>query len=186
MNPWILTASGKVFDLAEPTADMVDRGDLAQALSQIVRWNGHQKGLHITVAEHSVRVAELVMTRARAGEGDGYRRLVLAALLHDAHEAYLGDISSPVKALLGRELVEACERRIDAAIAERFGFDPELMRHPDVKSADVILLATEARDLMPKSPREWLPKGVVPLEEVLEPEPDIARRRFLSLLARLT
>ena len=191
-NPWILTASGKAFDLAEPTADMVDALDIANSLSKIVRWNGHQNdganGPGISVAEHSVRVAEVVQKTPAVrfyGQPFSRRTLTLAALLHDAHEAYLGDISSPVKNLIGRRIVEACERRIDAAIEEHFGLDSELMRHPIIKRADEILLATEGRDLMPPSPRPYLPDG--PLEQVIWPwHPMSARERFLDMLKSLT
>ena len=80
---WILTWSGKRFDLFEPTPEMIDPRDIAQALGTIARFNGHTKE-HYTVAQHSVIVANLVPPEHQ-----------LAALLHDATEAYIGDMVRP-------------------------------------------------------------------------------------------
>lgn len=143
MKKWICTASGRVFDLQHPTPDMVDLGDIAHALAHLCRFTGHCRR-HYSVAEHSVRVSWLV-------SGD----LRLPSLLHDAAEAYMGDWSSPLKAMIREEapgLVERIEGRIEAAIAERFGFDPALLHHPEIKRADRVMYATEKRDIMPPDP----------------------------------
>lgn len=103
---WILTNSGVEFDLRNPTPEMVNLSDIAHALSNIKRFNGHT-GVNCSVALHCVILSYAVP--------DEYAR---QALLHDAHEAYLGDISSPVKELLGPQL-KALERGIDAVISKR-------------------------------------------------------------------
>lgn len=188
MNPWILTASGRAFDLVEPTAAMVDPVDIAHSLSRQCRWKGHTR-LFLSVAEHCVRVAELVGSIVSFLDdlptSERARTLTLAALLHDAHEAFVGDIATPVKTLLGPEWA-ALEARVDGAIGARFSIDPSLMRDGLIKQADAILLATEARDLMPEPPREWLPADLRPLPTRIEPwTAHEARERFLRALGGL-
>jgi len=136
---WILTYTGRRFDLLEPTAAMVSPQDLAHALARLCRFNGHCV-THYSVAQHSCFVADLVPA------GDQ-----LAALLHDATEAYVGDMVRPLKDLLPeyREI----EHRIWLAICERFLLDPILPA--SVKRADLVALATERRDLMPNQQGEW-------------------------------
>ncbi|MCP1646960.1 phosphohydrolase [Pseudomonas nitroreducens] len=136
---WILTWSGKRFDLFEPTPEMIDPRDIAQALGTIARFNGHTKE-HYTVAQHSVIVANLVPPEHQ-----------LAALLHDATEAYIGDMVRPLK----EHMPAFCEveKRIWSTICARFDIDEELPAC--VKQADLVALATERRDLMPEHPAPW-------------------------------
>lgn len=91
VNPWIMTASGRAFDLVEPTAAMVHWPDVAEQLAKAPRFAGATAGVFYSVAQHSVHVARLV-----APEWAPW------ALLHDAHEAYLGDDATPKKAALSR------------------------------------------------------------------------------------
>jgi hypothetical protein len=86
----------------------------------------------------------------------------MAALLHDAHETYLGDLSSPVKAVL-RQLGCGFQLRElgaihDAAIAEWAGLrGPAAFKSDIIKRVDLELLSTERRDLMGPCDREWPP-----------------------------
>lgn len=137
---WIVTNSGIEFDLAEPTPGMIDLPDIAHALSRIRRFNGHT-GVNCSVALHSV-ILSYAVTAPHARH----------ALLHDAHEAYIGDISSPLKALLGRA-VKDIERRIDAAISERVGID--LSPCSFVKNADLSHLKYEKETFLPPCDRPW-------------------------------
>ena len=82
---WILTQTGKRFDLFEPDADMIDPRDIAHSLAHLCRFNGHTREFY-SVAQHSCLVADLVPTEHK-----------LAALLHDATEAYIGDMVRPLK-----------------------------------------------------------------------------------------
>lgn len=136
---WILTNSGQRFDLLEPRAAMVHPQDIAHSLSMQCRFNGHC-GTFYSVAQHSYLVADLVPVEHQ-----------LVALLHDAAEAYIGDIVSPLKQAFP-ELRQA-EHHIWHAICARFDIDPVLP--PCVHDADMVALATERRDLMVDHPDQW-------------------------------
>lgn len=136
---WILTASGRHFDFADPQPHQIEILDIAQALSNECRYAGHTKVFY-SVAQHSVMVSRIV-PREHALEG----------LLHDAAEAYAKDIPSPLKALLAD--YRDVEDRVDAAIRERFGLPPSCS--DVVKRADLVMLATERRDLMPQDSTPW-------------------------------
>lgn len=88
MTPHILTYTGLHFPLLKPEYFHFNILDIAHALSQLCRFTGHTSSFY-SVAQHSVMVASLVPADQ-----------ALAALMHDAAEAYLGDVSSPLKALL--------------------------------------------------------------------------------------
>ncbi len=76
-----------------------------------------------SVADHSYAVALLAWRMARQS-GLDERRVLLMALLHDFHEARLGDIPRPDKLKLGQEAVEAAERETEAA---QWPEDPEIL-----------------------------------------------------------
>ena len=87
---YITTISGKHFDPIEPEEDLIDIKDIAHSLSLVCRGNGHVKHFY-SVAQHSIACA--LEAKAR-----GYSDMVfLACLLHDASEAYLSDVTRPVK-----------------------------------------------------------------------------------------
>lgn len=127
---WITTYTGKKFHFRNPSVDEVCIEDIAHHLSLLCRFTGACKEFY-SVAEHSIRVAEVVPAS-----------LKLSALLHDAAEAYINDISRPVKYT---HKLEETERLVMGAIIERYGITPYAS---EIKEADDILIATEARDLM--------------------------------------
>lgn len=162
---FITTFTGRKFHYKNPTVDEVCIEDIAHHLSLMCRFTGACK-IFYSVSEHSVRVAELVP-----------EKLKLSALLHDAAEAYIGDISRPVKY---SHKLEDTEGVIMGAIIRKYGINPYA---PEIKYADSVLLATEARDLMPNTD-DWgeLPK---PLEEEIRPvDSRIARITFLYRFKR--
>lgn len=180
---WILTRSGRKFDLVSPAADMVDPTDIAHSLSMQCRFNGHTRHFY-SVAQHCYLVADLVPAEHQ-----------LAALLHDATEAYVGDMVRPLKEGMrdfanshGDEcLYDLTERKVWIAICQRFDLDPHL---PDcVKHADLVALATEKRDLMPEHPEHWpCLTGIEPIPQFIDPwQPSQAaihyHGRLLELLA---
>lgn len=132
------TYTGRLIDLANFTEQDVQLPDIAHALSLINRFTGHSKCPY-SVAQHSVMVSRLTHPdHARWG------------LLHDASEAYLGDVATPLKSLLPgyRQL----EERVQRVIANVFGLSWPMP--PEVKHADLRALMAEKRDLLP-SDHDW-------------------------------
>ncbi len=115
--------------------------DIAHALSLLCRFGGHTD-VHYSVAQHSLLVVRIL---ERIGAPAGAQ---LAGLLHDAHEAYIGDVPTPLKTMLGpawRDL----EASASAAVLQALGV-ADLMQEWGglVKHADLMALATERRDLI--------------------------------------
>lgn len=151
----ICTASGVEFDPFNPEAERVIPADLAHALANKCRFTGHTEW-HYSVAQHCVLAAELAVSR-------GYSKEIAQwALLHDATEAYLPDVASPLKKLLavwidhpvvGPDVVsfKVMENRLAAAIATRFGLPSE--EPHEVKVLDGAMYRLERDVLMPHT--QW-------------------------------
>lgn len=139
-DPWIQTSTGIAFDLLEPTPEMVDINDIARALSRLCRYTGHTEQFY-SVAQHSVLVSNLVPPED-----------ALVGLLHDAAEAYVGDVAKPLKVLLGSAYSDV-EDRVWRVVAERFGLPVALPQ--SVKDADLRMLQTERLQLLGPEPRPW-------------------------------
>lgn len=152
--------SGFCVDLLAPDLSGLTLTDLATHLSRIARFNGATRPAPYSVAQHSVLVAQILEAQ--------HHTLLLqrAALLHDAHEALMGDIATPVKIALGRHVVHELEARLQAAIAWRFGLLPSLLHHWAVQEADAAALATEWRDLMSRTPGTWPQPPAAPLAHI--------------------
>lgn len=136
-EPWIQTISGKKFHfLSGPTSE-VDIHDIAIVLSRTPRWAGHTREF-LSVGQHSINVSLLV------GEMGGSGREQMIGLLHDATEAYMCDIPSPLKRLIPefKRIENKVWSKICRAILKRAYDIPQI-----VQDADSIMLATEARDL---------------------------------------
>lgn len=142
---YILTRSGKQFSFSSPTPDAVVLEDIAYSLAAINRFTGHTVYPY-SVAQHSVAVSRyLELSGADL-------HIQLAGLLHDAHEAYFGDIAAPLKAFLG---VGEQEDRIQAVVAQAFFMSLDTLKHPQVKQADLVALAVERDHLMPQDVDTW-------------------------------
>ena len=177
---WMQTYTGRKFSLLNPTADDVDIVDIAHALSNICRFNGHVMSFY-SVAQHSVIVSHFVEPEN-----------ALWGLLHDAHEAYVGDVIAPMKAAVLKEFLEsggafstAIERRVQSVVRKKFSlpYPPPL----DVKRVDLLALATESRDVMGgQRGGDWaIPPDVLPIK--IKPwSPAMAKRMFLDRFAELT
>lgn len=102
-NFWIETRTGKRFSLNKPDPAAVDVREVAIALGNLCRFTGHTKRFY-SVAQHSVicslAVEWMLLNIGRGVAFGTLRTLKLAALLHDAHEAYVGDCSAPMKAAI--------------------------------------------------------------------------------------
>jgi len=177
---WIQTRSGKAVDLLKPEPDTIDFRDIAYALSRLCRFTGHVRR-HYSVAEHCVRVSAMLPPTIR-----------LYGLLHDAHEAFIGDISTPVKLSLAdmhgehvRCAIKELEAPIIRAIYEAIGLDePCKLIRDAIKFADVTMLMTERRDLLGPSPHPWCDfEEVPPLSAAIDPwTAEEAERQFLAQL----
>lgn len=155
----IITHGGRVLDLLTPRPEAIDLHDIAISLSRLPRFNGHLCGRHAySVAQHSLTVARLLPPGSDA-------KLRLAALLHDAHEAYVGDITRPMwkaidevcrRARLAIE--EGIVRPIQFAIHERFGLPAALPLswRESIALADDQALRDEAEAFLPRPDhRPW-------------------------------
>lgn len=161
--------SGLVFDFINPKQETILIEDIAWALSYTCRFVGQSLDFY-SVAQHSVAVSKIVPEDQK-----------LAALLHDAAEAYIGDVSRPLKKLLPDYKI--IEDNIEAAIAKRFGL-PATMT-PEIKNADMILLRTEQRDLIKSYDPSWN-RGHEPLpDKIFAKPPFLAVRDFLKRYEQL-
>ena len=147
---WMLTSTGQTVDLRFIGPECVSVLDIAHHLSQLNRYTGAAKRPY-SVAEHSLLVCE-ILERER-GEWDP--DVLMAALMHDAHEAYTADLSTPMKQVVG-EAWRREEARAEHAVQERFGLVSVVSRRRDVlRWADLTALSTERAALMPKAGPAW-------------------------------
>jgi uncharacterized protein len=136
---WIQTYTGKTINIFDIDPSQIEIVDIAHALSMMCRFNGHVTKFY-TIAEHSIHVARLLPLH-----------LQLQGLMHDASEAYISDLSRPIKGSING--YKEIEERLMAAIAVKYGFGwPE---DPEVKKVDNRMLATEQRDVMAWCDRAW-------------------------------
>lgn len=167
----IRTYTGRYIRPLELKPSDIDYRDIAHALSNQCRFTGHTQSFY-SVAQHCVLVASYLLQQTTDLE------LMLAGLLHDASEAYLLDLAAPIKHSPGFEGFREHEARIQTAIEQHFGLRAGILECPQIKHADEVLLRTELRDLMLKSPApglEVLPEGILPKE------PRLAEHTFLTL-----
>ena len=177
-GPYLQTVSGRWVNPFDPDPEQLDPGDIARALANLCRFGGHCRAFY-SVAQHSVIVSRVV--EERGGDAED----AFAALMHDATEAYLGDMPHPLKhrGPLGAAFREA-EQHLEAVLRERFAIKPDV---PEIKRADRALLATERRALSDEAWHWPELEGVEPLEMALEPwPPDEAARAFAARYAELT
>lgn len=157
----ICTSSGVAFDVAAPEVEMVNLEDIAHALAHTPRFGGHA-GAFYSVAAHSVAVSYQVP-----------QEQAVAALLHDAAEAYLGDIPTPIKRLLPD--YQALYSKVEEVVARRFGV--ATFNTPEIKEADAYALAVERAHFLPWT--SWWP--MVPCAPFLVcKSPEYHRAEFLK------
>lgn len=153
----IMTYGGEYFHFLEDNdyAGLSLEG-IAHALALTNRFGGHT-AVPYSVAEHSVRVSnECRSVDARWG------------LLHDAAEAFIGDMPGPLKADIKMSEYSRLEERILMRIAEYYELPWPMPE--SVKRADCVLCATEARDLMGiQDPVEDWHLPLPPLEDRIVP-----------------
>jgi hypothetical protein len=193
---WCTTPTGKKWSFLNPDPDQVDIQDIAINLARQVRYNGSCG--QYTIAEHSVHIHDEALKK------DWPDDWCLLALLHDAHEAYIGDWITPaVNALslmmfdLGdikdekavSRAVGVLKNRTDSAIFAALGLNTRKLpgaAYHGVKRLDAGALMTERDYLMPTQPESW---GAYETIARLSFEPkcwdfEKARAQFLNRFAR--
>lgn len=202
------TLTGRAFDLLDPKPEDVRLGEIARSLSRIPRFLGHTThDVAYSVAQHSALVMLLM-------PDDSSPDAMLYALLHDAHETYLGDLPTPVKAAMkayalslpcahgARSVYQVdsfaeLSRLADRTIFTAFGLPPVMS--DDVRKkvihCDLLALRLERDAFMASPPKPWnlvelpeppveLPKDVAEL--LGEPlSAPLAEKLFLDLFREL-
>lgn len=159
---WIETFTGKRVNPMHLDEELIDIVDIAHSLALQCRFVGHCLVFY-SVAEHSILVADTVakIRLSYVGTKEDANKTLLAALLHDAAEAYLGDIARPIKHHNAFKQVVEIEKQILGKVMLKYnctGADWEL-----IKKADGIMLATEAKVLMADNGKGWyLPEPALP------------------------
>lgn len=172
MTAWLQTATGGQFYPLAPRPEYVKVEDIAHALANVCRFAGHSRSFY-SVAQHSVLVSRLCEPQD-----------ALWGLLHDASEAYLGDVISPLKRTEAWAEYRKIETRVQGAICDRFGLP---LDQPDsVGWADLVALATEKRDVMLPAPADWMALPAPDRREILPLAPEFAKRAFLYRYEELT
>jgi 5'-deoxynucleotidase YfbR-like HD superfamily hydrolase len=144
---WIRTYSGRRFYPLAPRPQDVCIEDIAHALSMLCRYTGHVQRFY-SVAEHSAYVCTSMADRLKAAGMSGRpgnSNLLRWALLHDAAEAYVGDMTRPLKHQAEMTLFREVESRVQTAITTHFGLvgqEPALVREIDKQ-----IIGSEVRQL---------------------------------------
>ena len=153
---WMQVRGGRAFWPLDPRPEEIDLDTVASALAKICRFGGHTTEFY-TVAEHCVRMSYWIEQRY------GNKQLALRALIHDAAEAYVGDMVRPLKHNMGT--YRAVENKILGMVHYKVGltFNGHLV--PEVKEADNRILLDERERFLEDSPYLWYQdvQGLQPL-----------------------
>lgn len=161
-NAVIQTYTGRGFNPFCPDPRLICIEDIAHSLSLLCRFNGHCKRFY-SVAEHSVWVSRLVPPE-----------YALWGLLHDAGEAYFGDVMSPLKPYLNQRFIE---RGLTEAVAEAFGLC--LPMPAMIHTVDQAMLMAERSQVMRPACVPW-PDGPAADVQLGCWNPPVAERKFLE------
>ncbi len=191
--PHILSRFGNRIDLIDPTPAQVDFAEIAETLARVYRWTGAAK-YDVSVAWHTIIGVEIAR----------WQKLEWAIphwLLHDAHEARIGDIATPVAKAIAISVAsvmgdahlsdEAADGIAELKFAHDFAIHkaahlplPDKAMHEAVRKIDQIALMTERRDYLPDPPETWLALEDIPRHHrVLGPplSPGVCAERLLQL-----
>lgn len=172
---WLFTHSGIQVFLANPSIEQINIDDIAHAICHLCRYNG-QCNKFFSVGEHSVLVAQDILRKT------GDKALALAGLMHDSPEAYLCDVTGPLKDML--LVYGILEARFERVIREKYNivhpFD-----HPQIKKSDYEVFFTEADHLFDFSYIAWGRKGDRADVKIEGQRPERARERFLQMAHEL-
>lgn len=175
-GPWFLSSKGAQIYPFDLRPHEVDIEDIAHSLSRLCRFNGHCRHFY-SVAQHSVYVAVHLPLE-----------LSFLGLMHDATEAYCGDLVRPIKRAI--PMFQEIEDRIWGAIAVRFNLPIKLPAA--VKEADSRALQSERRDLLAAHPWPWTidqcagGETIQPYAQKIVPlRPGLAEEYFLNAFVNM-
>ena len=183
--------TGGHFNYADPMSSCLNIQDIAHALSQQCRFNGHLREFY-SVAEHSILCYEY-LTQLKDENGDKVKlsaKTLMYGLLHDAAEAVISDIPAPFK-MLFPELKKKEDEYLEA-IFDILGLDMEDANKVLVKQADRYMVLKEARDLLNPATRfrglwgPWIGRYHDEYDAIMSPgnkQPDIRIRRWSPAFA---
>lgn len=134
------TASGRLINIYNPEPDSIILSDIANSLSKICRFGGHIHDFY-SVAQHSVLVAAMADSDIK-----------MEALMHDAAEAFVGDMIKPLKTIIGKQF-DDIEDRFMQIIVDKFELDMAKMYR--VKEYDLAALSLEHNVLQMQNPKPW-------------------------------
>jgi len=177
---FIVTYTGKRVSIVNPQPEDICLEDIAHSLSMQCRFNGHSHSFY-SVAEHSTEMSKWIR------EEDQWDSLLKdigkEALLHDAAEAYVGDMVRPLKNYTSK-LLSIMESRFKWVIFELYGLDPKISQR--TIALDRSFLRAEALHLMKGGIRDWecydYPKIDYVPKCLFQPD---AKRAFLEQAERL-
>jgi hypothetical protein len=170
---WMQTFTGRQFFPVAPHAEDIDPADVAHALGMICRYGGHTTRFY-SVAEHCV-----LMSRAVSEENAAW------ALLHDATEAYVGDMVRPLKHQPQMAPYREIEDRLMTVIAQRFGLVGDTIPE-EVHSVDTRILLDERATVLRPTGHQWSTDGVEPLGvEIQGWSPSTAEAHYVLRLTEL-
>ncbi len=168
------TFTGQRVNLLDANPDTINIQDIAHALSNQCRYNGHCRVFY-SVAQHCVIVSKIVP-----------REVALEGLMHDAAEAYLGDMVRPLKMTDGiGELYRAAEANLEQVIARKFNLS--FPWPAQIKHADNVVLFTEKRDIVVDKAAWSGEENFTPLRTSIMPMlPSYAEAAFMMRFWELT
>jgi 5'-deoxynucleotidase YfbR-like HD superfamily hydrolase len=170
-GPWIQTYSGIKFTPTNPDINSISLKDIAHALSLQCRFSGHIKTPY-NVAQHSVLVSYICDFED-----------AMLGLFHDASEAYLVDLPTPLKRSGKFDYYIECEANLSKIIYQRFGI--KNMESKSVDKADKMLLVTEAQQFMAPLHKEWVNiEKPIPFE-IIPWSPAEAEQKFIDRYMQL-
>jgi uncharacterized protein len=177
LNNTIKVAAGHYVDLVHPDPDSIEIKSIASALSKVCRFGGHCPHFY-SVAEHCIHATALACSEGYTGDA------LLAVFLHDAAEAYIGDMVKPLKVTMPQ--YGEAEHRIEAAIQAAFGVD--FSKWMDViKRFDRAMLKAEKVTMWPEDTEKWA--GFSEIEDRVVKfefwEPSQAEMQFLAMARTL-
>lgn len=185
-SPTVMTNAGTTVSLRHPIAEAISIGVIANHLAKQCRYAGATVAPY-SVAQHSVLVSLIIERRTRSAEA------ALYGLLHDAHEAYIGDIIAPVRdeilAIASIDVVQMIADRFDPIIHRALGLAWPSPWYRAVADADRTAHVTELRDVLPETvtDRNALPEGLHPWPHRIKPQKwDAAEEAFLVRYTDLT